>query len=73
MFTLMFVVFVLGYIAIALEHPLKINKAATALILGALMWTLYMWGADSILAGPGADGDRSSLARERLDLSLGRN
>lgn len=56
MFTLMFVVFVLGYIAIALEHPLKINKAATALILGALMWTLYMWGADSILAGPGADG-----------------
>lgn len=62
MFILMFIVFVLGYIAIALEHPLKINKAATALILGAIMWTLYMWGADAILTGPGIHGFKEYLA-----------
>lgn len=34
-------VFVLGYIAIALEHPIKINKTATALITGVICWTLF--------------------------------
>lgn len=33
-------VFVLGYAAIAFEHPLKINKTAPALMIGALVWTL---------------------------------
>ena len=32
--TLLIIVFVLGYVAIALEHPLKFNKAASALITG---------------------------------------
>lgn len=35
-------VFVLGYIAIALEHPIKVNKAATAMITGVLCWTIYI-------------------------------
>lgn len=34
------IIFVLGYLAIALEHPIKINKTATALITGVLCWTL---------------------------------
>ena len=37
----MLVVFILGYVAIALEHPLKIDKAASALIIGAVGWALY--------------------------------
>jgi Na+/H+ antiporter NhaD/arsenite permease-like protein len=49
MFYLIIVVFILGYIAIALEHPLKIDKAATALILGTLCWVLYIAGAEGIL------------------------
>jgi Na+/H+ antiporter NhaD/arsenite permease-like protein len=36
------VVFVLGYIAIAFEHTIRINKAATALVTGVLCWTLYI-------------------------------
>ena len=32
--TLLIIVFVLGYVAIAFEHPLKLNKAASALITG---------------------------------------
>ena len=39
--TLMIVVFVLGYLAIALEHPIKVDKAASSLIIGALGWTLF--------------------------------
>jgi len=34
-------IFVIGYLAIALEHPIKINKTATALITGVLCWTLF--------------------------------
>ena len=37
----MLVVFVLGYVAIALEHPIKVDKAASALIIGALGWALF--------------------------------
>ncbi|GHT02274.1 sodium:proton antiporter [Bacteroidia bacterium] len=36
----MIVVFVIGYVFIALEHPLHINKTATALLLGTIMWVL---------------------------------
>ena len=47
MLTLMIVIFVLGYLAIALEHPIKVDKAATALITGVLVWTLFVLsGAD---------------------------
>lgn len=45
----MAVVFILGYTCIALEHPLKIDKAATALLTGVLLWTIYIFGADTIL------------------------
>jgi NhaD family Na+/H+ antiporter len=34
--------FVAGYVVIAFEHPLKVNKAAAALITGALCWTVYV-------------------------------
>ena len=45
----MIVVFVLGYAAIALEHPLKVDKAASALILGMLMWVIFVFGRTDIL------------------------
>ncbi|UEG49887.1 sodium:proton antiporter NhaD [Ferruginibacter lapsinanis] len=41
------IVFVLGYTAIAFEHPLKINKAASALITGVLCWTIYILQSQS--------------------------
>ncbi len=53
MFILMIAVFVLGYIAIALEHPIKIDKAATALITGALCWGIYAMALAGYLAGAG--------------------
>ncbi len=41
MLTVILVVFVAGYLAIALEHRLHINKAASAMLIGVLCWTLY--------------------------------
>ena len=46
--TLLILIFVLTYAAIAFEHPLQINKSATALIGAGLLWTVYA------LAGPEA-------------------
>ena len=41
MLTMLVVVFVLAYTAIALEHPLKVNKSASALLGAGLLWTIY--------------------------------
>ena len=43
------VIFVIGYLAIALEHFLKINKTATALITGVLCWTLFVLSSNTEL------------------------
>jgi Na+/H+ antiporter NhaD/arsenite permease-like protein len=34
-------VFFIGYLLIAFEHPIQINKSATALLTGVLCWTIY--------------------------------
>ncbi len=43
MTTLVIIVFVIGYLAIAFEHPIKLNKAAAALLTGVFCWTIYMF------------------------------
>jgi Na+/H+ antiporter NhaD/arsenite permease-like protein len=47
MVTVLIVVFVLGYLAITLEHSLKINKSATALITAVLCWILIISNASN--------------------------
>ena len=49
MFIAMVVLFVIGYAMIALEHPLKIEKAATALLLGSVLWAIYALFSTQIL------------------------
>lgn len=63
MFTLIIIIFILGYVAIATEHSLKLNKAASALITGVLCWTLYILTA--------SNGEESHLISEKLTESLG--
>ena len=41
MLTTLVVVFVIAYASIALEHPLRVNKSASALIAAGLLWTVY--------------------------------
>jgi len=46
MIVLITLIFVLGYVAIALEHPIKVNKAATAIITAAICWAVYALASD---------------------------
>jgi len=48
-FILMVVIFALGYTMIALEHPIKVDKAATALLMGAVLWAVYALNGASVL------------------------
>ncbi|WP_448874540.1 sodium:proton antiporter NhaD [Desulfobulbus propionicus] len=34
-------IFAMAYAAIALEHPLRVNKSASALLAAGLLWTIY--------------------------------
>ncbi len=63
MTTLIISIFVLGYVAIAFEHKIKINKAATALITGVLCWTVY------ILFSPNKHFVGEELTKHMGDLS----
>jgi Na+/H+ antiporter NhaD/arsenite permease-like protein len=40
---LLVIIFIAAYAAIALEHPLKVNKSAPALIGAGLLWTVYAY------------------------------
>jgi Na+/H+ antiporter NhaD/arsenite permease-like protein len=42
------ILFIAGYLAIAFEHSLRINKAASALITGVLCWTIYILQANDV-------------------------
>lgn len=39
----MIVIFVLGYVAIATEHQIKVDKAATALVTGMSIWAILVF------------------------------
>ena len=49
MYELMVVIFVVGYACITIEHQLKVDKAAIALITGVLCWTVYVLGKEEIV------------------------
>ena len=53
-------IFALAYTAIALEHPLRVNKSASALLGAGLLWTIYAI----------ASGDHALVGRQ-LDESVG--
>ena len=44
MFAIVILVFILGYLTIVFEHPLKLDKTVPALIMGAVMWALLAVG-----------------------------
>lgn len=50
MLVLMVVLFLLGYAAIAMEHQINVNKAASALVLCCFLWTIYIFIAPDIVA-----------------------
>ena len=80
----MLLIFVIGYLAIALEHPIHIDKSASALLIAALTWVAFVVGADELVdtssqaflafaanAGPGHAPDASGFIVHELRHHLG--
>ena len=78
MITTLIIIFLVGYFCIALEHPLKVDKSATALVLGMILWVVYALFAEYIVpyaephqlaeyiaANPAIQGE--SLHKQALD------
>lgn len=64
MTAIIILVFLVGYAFIALEHPLKINKAATALVMSAVLWVLYSIAAQTLV--PQMEGFQSFISQNTL-------
>jgi Na+/H+ antiporter NhaD/arsenite permease-like protein len=57
-------IFVIAYAAIAFEHPLKVNKSASALVGAGLLWTVYaVWSGDAALVEQQLNESVSSTAQ----------
>jgi len=57
------IVFIVGYLAIAFEHPLRINKAASALLTGVICWSIYaLSGSDKELISENLSHHLSDIA-----------
>ena len=65
MLTALVVIFVIAYAAIALEHPIKINKSASALLGAGLLWTVYALAAGEAV-GVGAQLGESVMATAQI-------
>jgi len=70
MLVLIVALFVVGYACIALEHPLKVNKTASALLLGVVLWTVYALSYNYFGNGMGIEAFRESF-KEGLIEHLG--
>ncbi len=62
MITLMIITFIVGYILIATEHEIGVNKAATAIVLGMSLWVMYMFSGTDIISGLNAESFKHFLA-----------
>jgi Na+/H+ antiporter NhaD/arsenite permease-like protein len=64
MLTTLVVIFVIAYAAIALEHPIKINKSSSALLGAGLLWTVYaLSSGDHHLVGEQLNESLASTAQ----------
>ena len=60
----MVAIFVVAYAAIALEHPIRVNKSASALLGAGLLWTVYaLWRADHAAIAHQLDDTVASTAQ----------
>jgi len=55
----MIIVFIVGYVCIAMEHKIKIDKAAVALLMAGVMWVIYI-----VLTPLAASGENSTSFAE---------
>jgi Na+/H+ antiporter NhaD/arsenite permease-like protein len=65
MYLAIVIIFAIGYLAIALEHQIKINKTASALLTGVICWVLLIIGRDTMFSGM-ADTESLNFISEAL-------
>lgn len=64
MISLLIVIFIVAYAAIAMEQPLGINKSSSALICAGLLWTIYsLSSCDHALVGHQLNESLASTAQ----------
>ncbi|HBF96112.1 MAG TPA: sodium:proton antiporter, partial [Porphyromonadaceae bacterium] len=51
----MILLFIAGYFFIAMEHTIKVNKASVALLIGTLLWVIYVYLAPSTVLSVSPD------------------
>ncbi len=68
--TIIVAVFVLGYLCIALESMLKINKAAVALLMMVVCWTLLMFDPGHFISAA-VGGNVAQAVSEVIEKHLG--
>jgi Na+/H+ antiporter NhaD/arsenite permease-like protein len=61
--TILVTIFAMAYAAIALEHPLKVNKSASALLGAGLLWTVYAVQGNSDVGGEELSESLSQIAQ----------
>lgn len=66
MIALIVACFVVGYLMIALEHPLKLDKSVPALLMGALCWALISVGGLEVLDHHGHTGSIEGVLLHHL-------
>jgi Na+/H+ antiporter NhaD/arsenite permease-like protein len=74
MYMTMALVFIFGYLCIAFEHTLRIDKAASALLTAVLTWTVLVLGAEAILPAmeiASHGGDATHMVTSELRHHLG--
>ncbi|SDB38066.1 sodium/proton antiporter, NhaD family [Flavobacteriaceae bacterium MAR_2010_188] len=66
MYLAIIIVFAIGYMAIALEHHIKINKTASALLIGVLCWVLLIFGAKTFFPALSHENSIDFISEELL-------
>ena len=65
MTTAIICIFIVGYMLIAMENWTQVNKAAVALVMAVLSWTMYYWGfgasAENVSAFTRSLGETSEI------------
>lgn len=61
MITALILVFILGYLAIVFEHPLRLDKTVPALIMGAVCWAIVSLGHLDVVGYDHQVGNQSDV------------
>jgi hypothetical protein len=65
------IIFVLGYTAIVLEHPLKLDKTVPAIFTGALLWAIISFSGLGVVTADHQAGELEGVLLHQVDWGHG--